>query len=129
MLQGEHSAILSTIIKPSFVIKIFVLSVFEWPLKTGFRVYVPKILISSIYFELFFCLSSVFSWDTGVGGLIFSDQFLQISTALPSSNIYGFGENVHHSFRHDLSYQKWPLFARDQPVPWGVSALLNRVKG
>ena len=33
--QGEHSAILSTFIKLPFVIKIFVLSIFEWPLKTG----------------------------------------------------------------------------------------------
>ena len=39
MLQGEHSAILSTFIKLPFVIKIFVLSIFEWPLKTGFTVY------------------------------------------------------------------------------------------
>ena len=31
----EHSAILSTFIM-SFVIKIFVLFIFEWPLKTGF---------------------------------------------------------------------------------------------
>ena len=29
MLQGEHSAILSTLIKLPFVIKIFVLSIFE----------------------------------------------------------------------------------------------------
>ena len=39
MLQGEHSAILSTFIKLPFVIKIFVLSIFEWPLKTGFAVF------------------------------------------------------------------------------------------
>ena len=38
MLQVEHSAILSTFIKLSFVMKIFVLSLFEWPLKTGFTV-------------------------------------------------------------------------------------------
>ena len=31
MLQGEHSAILSTFIKLPFVIKIYVLSTFEWP--------------------------------------------------------------------------------------------------
>ena len=36
MLQGEHSAILSTFIKLPFVIKIFVLSIFEWPFHTGF---------------------------------------------------------------------------------------------
>ena len=40
MLQGEHSAILLTCIKLPFVIKIFVLSIFEWPLKTGFTVYI-----------------------------------------------------------------------------------------
>ena len=38
MLQGEHSAILSTLIKLPFVIKIFVLSLFEWPFYTGFIV-------------------------------------------------------------------------------------------
>ena len=40
MLQGEHSAILLTFIKLPFVIQIFVLSIFEWPLKTGFTVFV-----------------------------------------------------------------------------------------
>ena len=40
MLQGEHSAILSTFIKLPFVIKIFVLSFFEWPFYTGYIVYV-----------------------------------------------------------------------------------------
>ena len=38
MLQGEHSAILSTFIRLTFIIKIFVLSIFEWPLKTSFTV-------------------------------------------------------------------------------------------
>ena len=37
MLQGEHSAILSTFIMLPFVNK--VLSIFERPLKTGFTVY------------------------------------------------------------------------------------------
>ena len=45
MLQGEHSAILSAFIKLSFSIKTFVLSIFKWPLKTGFTVY--EFLISS----------------------------------------------------------------------------------
>ena len=35
MLQGEHSAILSIFIKLPFVIKIFVLCIFEWPFYTG----------------------------------------------------------------------------------------------
>ena len=37
ILPLEHSALLSTFIKLSpFVIRIFVLSIFEWPLYTGF---------------------------------------------------------------------------------------------
>ena len=38
-VQGEHSAILSTFIKLPFVIKTFVLSIFEWPFITGFTVH------------------------------------------------------------------------------------------
>ena len=37
-LQGEHFAILLTCIKLPFVIKIFVLSILEWPFYTGFTV-------------------------------------------------------------------------------------------
>ena len=38
MLQGEHSAILLTLIKPPFFFKIFVLSIFEWLFTKGFTV-------------------------------------------------------------------------------------------
>ena len=38
MLQEKHSAILSTVIKLPFVIKTFVLSIFEWLFYTGFTV-------------------------------------------------------------------------------------------
>ena len=38
MLQGEHSAILSTFIKLPFVIKVFALSIFERPFYIGFTV-------------------------------------------------------------------------------------------
>ena len=50
MLQGEHSAILSTFIKLQFVIKIFVLSIFEWPLKTGFTVAVYLFILNLMDF-------------------------------------------------------------------------------
>ena len=49
MLQGGHSAILLTFIKLPFVIKIFVLSIFEWSLKTGFTVYVCKNLVLNFF--------------------------------------------------------------------------------
>ena len=44
MLQGKHSAILSNFIKLPFVIKSFVLSMFDWPLKTGFIVMTLEML-------------------------------------------------------------------------------------
>ena len=44
MLQGEHSAILLTFMKLPIVIKIFVLSIFEWPFNTGFTVVVVVVV-------------------------------------------------------------------------------------
>ena len=38
MLQGEHSAILLTFIKLPFVIKTYVLSIFEWLFYVGLTV-------------------------------------------------------------------------------------------
>ena len=42
MLQGEHSSILSTFNKIPLVIKIFVLSIFEWKFYVGFTVHIVK---------------------------------------------------------------------------------------
>ena len=39
----EHSTILSTFIKLQFVIKTFVLSIFEWPFRTGFTLYATRL--------------------------------------------------------------------------------------
>ena len=47
LLHILHSAILSNLIKLSFVIKIFVLSIFEWPFYTCFTV------ICSLFLYLF----------------------------------------------------------------------------
>ena len=52
MLQGEHSAILSTFIKEPFVIKIFVLSIFEWPFYTGFTEHCFFLINGSVH-EIF----------------------------------------------------------------------------
>ncbi|ELW64814.1 Sucrase-isomaltase, intestinal [Tupaia chinensis] len=54
-------------------------------------------------------------WDTRLPGFAFNDQFIQISTRLPSRYIYGFGEVEHPTFRHDLNWQTWGMFTRDQP--------------
>ncbi|KAM8771117.1 sucrase-isomaltase, intestinal isoform 2-T2 [Rhynchonycteris naso] len=57
-------------------------------------------------------------FDTSIGPLVYSDQYLQISTRLPSEYIYGFGEHIHKRFRHDLYWKTWPIFTRDQ-LPGG----------
>ena len=44
----EHSAILLTFIKLPFVLKTFILSIFEWPLKTGFTVDLLGIIYKSL---------------------------------------------------------------------------------
>ncbi|XP_023324355.1 sucrase-isomaltase, intestinal [Eurytemora carolleeae] len=54
-------------------------------------------------------------FDSSLGGLTFSDQFLQISTILPSSNFYGLGEQEQPSFKHDMNWKTWGMFARDHP--------------
>jgi hypothetical protein len=57
-------------------------------------------------------------FDTKNGALILSDQFLQISTNLPSKNIYGFGENNHESLKHKLDFMSWGIFAHDWSPGW-----------
>jgi alpha-glucosidase (family GH31 glycosyl hydrolase) len=60
--------------------------------------------------------TGVIVFDTSIGGLVLSDQFLQISTKLDSSNVYGFGEHEHHSLKHDMDWVQWAMYARDQAV-------------
>ncbi|CAF3950314.1 unnamed protein product, partial [Rotaria sp. Silwood2] len=52
-------------------------------------------------------------------GFIYDNQYIQFITTIPSTNVYGFGENTHHSFRHILrNSSRYGIFARDQP-PFG----------
>ena len=60
-------------------------------------------------------------FDTSFGGLIYNDQFLQITTKLATKFVYGFGENNHESLLHDMGYRSWGIFARDNAPGWGVS--------
>ncbi len=76
--------------------------------------------MNSIFYSSYFSKLFVSSFDTSIGGLIFSDQFIQIATYLPTKNIYGLGENTHQSFRHNLSYKTWPIFTKDN-FPGDVS--------
>ncbi|XP_053176409.1 sucrase-isomaltase, intestinal isoform X1 [Scomber japonicus] len=54
-------------------------------------------------------------WDSSVPGFTFSDMFIQVSTRLSSEFVYGFGETEHPTFKHNLNYHTWGMFAKDQP--------------
>ncbi|XP_068879916.1 sucrase-isomaltase, intestinal [Aphelocoma coerulescens] len=64
-------------------------------------------------------------FDTTIGPLQYSDQFLQLSIKLPSDNIYGVGEHVHKQYRHDVNWKTWPIFSRDT----GPSAAMDNLYG
>ena len=49
LLPLEHSAILLTFIELPFVIKVFVLSIFEWPFYTGFTVILKELQLYMLY--------------------------------------------------------------------------------
>jgi len=59
--------------------------------------------------------SSKSIFDTSVGALVMSDQFLQISAKLDTAQCYGFGEHEHKSFVLDFNWKKLGMFSRDQP--------------
>uniref|UniRef100_A0A671TMY5 Alpha glucosidase 2 n=1 Tax=Sparus aurata TaxID=8175 RepID=A0A671TMY5_SPAAU len=52
--------------------------------------------------------------NTTVAPLFYADQFLQISTSLPSQFIYGLGEH-RSSFLHDVHWNTLTMWARDVP--------------
>ncbi|XP_039263312.2 lysosomal alpha-glucosidase-like [Styela clava] len=64
-------------------------------------------------------------WDTSLGGLTFSDQFLQIATRVPEGmTVYGFGETEHETLKHKFDWSAWGMYSRDQP-PAGVGNLYS----
>ena len=62
--KGEHSAILSTFIKLPFVFKTIFMSIFEWPLKTGFAVFGYCNLFSILNHRSRFEVIKLFSFST-----------------------------------------------------------------
>uniref|UniRef100_A0A2K5L4M8 Sucrase-isomaltase n=1 Tax=Cercocebus atys TaxID=9531 RepID=A0A2K5L4M8_CERAT len=61
-------------------------------------------------------------WDSSLPGFAFNDQFIQISTRLPSEYIYGFGEVEHTAFKRDLNWNTWGMFTRDQPPGYKLNS-------
>ena len=58
--------------------------------------------------------------DTALGGLVYSDQFIQWSTRLASSSVYGLGEHV-APLALSTQWSDIPLWARDQGTPEGTN--------
>uniref|UniRef100_A0A8C2NL27 P-type domain-containing protein n=1 Tax=Capra hircus TaxID=9925 RepID=A0A8C2NL27_CAPHI len=75
----------------------------------------------TVYVYMF---SFVFSWDSRLPGFAFNNQFIQISTRLPSEYVYGFGEMEHTTFRRDLNWHTWGMFTRDQPPGYSYNFYL-----
>lgn len=62
-------------------------------------------------------------FNSTAGAMVFEDQFLQLSTLLPSNVIYGLGEHV-EGFRLNTSWSRLTLFARDAGgTPFGGTNL------
>uniref|UniRef100_A0AC35U2U3 P-type domain-containing protein n=1 Tax=Rhabditophanes sp. KR3021 TaxID=114890 RepID=A0AC35U2U3_9BILA len=84
-----------------------------WSASDSFN-FVPNNDTGTFYFNVNRKSNNRNIFDTSIGGLLFSDKFIQIATYLPSKNFYGLGEEVHHTIRHDFSvYTTWGLFDRD----------------
>ncbi|XP_054547898.1 probable maltase-glucoamylase 2 [Talpa occidentalis] len=58
--------------------------------------------------------SNTVIWDSQLPGFTFNDMFLSISTRLPSPYIYGLGENEHETFKRDVNWHTWGMFARHE---------------
>ncbi|XP_059335060.1 sucrase-isomaltase, intestinal isoform X1 [Ammospiza nelsoni] len=61
-------------------------------------------------------------WDSALPTFTFSDMFIQISTRLASQYVYGFGEHEHRNFRHNMSWNTWGMFTRDQPPTYKLNS-------
>lgn len=89
-----------------------------------FYAYVPpKQSYESYHLNYFIIYFACRFNSIGTGGFIFADQFLQISSLLPTSNIYGIGE--HRSrLKLNTNWQSFTLFNKDQPPTENVRCLI-----
>ncbi|OQR79180.1 maltase-glucoamylase [Tropilaelaps mercedesae] len=59
-------------------------------------------------------------FDTSSGALIFSSQFIEVTTLLPSHNVYGLGEHMKAGVKLDLNYRTYPIFNAETYPPNGM---------
>ncbi|KAK9300498.1 hypothetical protein QLX08_006841 [Tetragonisca angustula] len=95
-----------------------------WPLRTDFKPFSQKDINAKYKldidytkpgFKVYRTLDDTVIFDSSnAGGFIFADQLLQISTLLPSHNIYGIGEH-RTKLKLNTNWQLFTLFNKDQP--------------
>ncbi|XP_035217465.1 sucrase-isomaltase, intestinal-like isoform X2 [Stegodyphus dumicola] len=51
-------------------------------------------------------------FDTSVGALTLSNHFLELTTKLPSSKIYGLGQHMQNQYHHDFRWQTYNMFSK-----------------
>ncbi|XP_051168285.1 maltase-glucoamylase-like isoform X2 [Leptopilina boulardi] len=93
-----------------------------WPIKSklepfdGSTSYKLKINESAPGFSVHRKSNNITLFDSnGIGGFIFANQFLQMSSLLPSHNIYGLGQHRTH-LKLSTNWQLLTFFSADQPV-------------
>ncbi|XP_064615500.1 maltase-glucoamylase-like isoform X2 [Liolophura sinensis] len=57
--------------------------------------------------------TGVVVFNTSLPGMVMADQFLQMTTRLPTEYVYGFGEHNHRRLLHDMNWKTWSIFTRD----------------
>lgn len=75
----------------------------------------------TFYFKVIRKSSGAVLLDTSLGGFTFSDQFIQFSTKLESTTMYGWGEHEHQTFKHDFNWMTYGMYSRDQPPYKGAN--------
>lgn len=67
------------------------------------------------YFKVVRKSTGIVLFDTSLHGLVLEDQYIQIKARLPTEKIYGFGENRHRNFKHNLGIGAVPMWTKDSP--------------
>uniref|UniRef100_A0A915AP98 P-type domain-containing protein n=1 Tax=Parascaris univalens TaxID=6257 RepID=A0A915AP98_PARUN len=56
-------------------------------------------------------------WDTSIGGMMFSDQYIQIAAYIGTSMLYGIGENTQATLMHLMEiYTTYAMFSRNEAL-------------
>ena len=120
MLQEEHSAILSTFSKLPFVIKIFVLSIFEWPLYTGLNVYPiwalklqNSLCIKTVWSALIWMTVKVAKWPYSAGA---DPGFLERGFISICIEVWGLALLILSHFSLNIQWKWNNLVSRDQII-------------